>query len=618
MKEKRRKIFIMCKKKVFICILTCFMMLTTSIGVYALDNVPLPADDISAEGTVGISEEGTAEEQNNGLSEELSGNDIIPGDDQENPEDPAAPPENGDENLPGEDDDVLKFEETDFISNLTANGLISKEDSKAWLELTWEKISEEVLDGYIIRIDGMEDYYVEDPAAVSAKLENLEPAEFYEINVIPFVWEEQEADQPGTETEKTAREGKSVSVWGIILAAPQVTAKAGDAKVTLTWGAVTGATSYEIVDANTGEIIASKVKTTSYVAKNLKNSKTYKYQVRAVAENEEAKGVSELSNTASATTKITKIGKIKTLSATRFNKGVTLKWSSVSGATKYYVYKYDSKTKKWTMIKSTTSTQYKDTKLVVGRKYRYVVKPLRVSGGVTGQGTNSPYINVTGKAFHTTVQPMMYKIYIYQKGNLYTSYENAKKGKKCGTLKAGKTATLIERKMGFSKIKYNGKYYWFSNYKFSYSSCVYSSGKDYTTETKENYVNAKKYSSKTKYLIWINGYTQKVNIFKGSKGKWKLIKTYKCCTGTAKARTQSGTYKIKYKEKGWFYVSYCCRYVTHFAGRTSFHTRPQKTNGKLVKPTLGKPVSNGCVRMTNEGAKYIYKNMPKGTTVISN
>ena len=608
----------MCKKKVFICILTCFMMLTTSIGVYALDSVPGHVNDVTAEEYADIMATDSPEYQNNDIAEESSGSVIVPDGNQESVTDPADSPENGDENLPGEDDNVLNFEDTDFVSNLTANGFISKEDDKAWLELTWEKISEEAIDGYIVRIEGMEDYYVEDSEAVSAKLEDLETTVFYEIQVIPFVWEEQESYQPGADAVKTAREGKSVSVWGIILAAPQVTAKAGDAKVTLTWAAVAGATSYEIVDAVTGEALASDIKTTSYVAENLKNSKTYKYQVRAVAENEEATGVSELSNTASATTKITKIGKIKTLTATRFDKGVTLKWSAVSGATKYYVYKYDSKTKKWTMIKSTTSTQYKDTKLVVGRKYRYVVKPLRVSGGITVQGTNSPYINVTGKAFHTTVQPMMYKIYIYQKGNLYTSYENAKKGKKCGTLKAGKTATLIDRKMGFSKIKYNGKYYWFSNFKFSYSSCVYSSGKDYTTATKEAYVNSKKYSSKTKYLIWVNGYTQRVNIYKGSKGNWKLIKTYKCCTGTAKARTQSGTYKIKYKEKGWFYVSYCCRYVTHFAGRTSFHTRPQKTNGKLVKPTLGKPVSNGCVRMTNEGAKYIYKNIPKGTTVISN
>jgi len=611
----------MCMKKTFICILTCIMMLMTSVGAYAAEIVP-------------------ASTNNNAIEENETSTEDTPTDD------PA-----------------------DAVNAHIANLKIAENYAAAGFDLTWEKVSDKTFDGYIIRIPGMEDNYVNDGNAVSAKIAGVKKGVLHEIHVIPFIWEETVIEQPSIEdepvsdtdtaelTEETAavsEPGEETAVaevsettdevsettnteeaietevvrsaieeeplvgWGMLLSKPSLTAKAGDAKVTLSWGKVTGATHYEIIDKTSGKIIASNLKTTSYVVKGLKNSKSYKYQVRAAADLEKVQTVSEWSNTAAATTKITGIGKIKKLTVKRYNKGATLTWSAVSGATKYYVYRYDSKTKKWSHIKTTTSTQYKNSGLVVGRTYKYVVKPLKVSGGVTATGANSPYVTVVGKAFHTKVNPLMYKIYIWKKGNLYTSYSNAKKGKKCGTIKAGKTAVLIDRKLGFSKIKYNGKYYWFSNFKFNYRSCVYDSKKDYTTETKENYVNSKKYSSKTKYLIWINGYTQRVNIFKGSKGKWDLIKTYKCGTGTAKARTQSGIYKVRHKEKGWFYSTHCCRYVTHFAGRTSFHTRPQKTNGRLVDSTIGRPVSSGCIRMTNEGAKYIYKNIPRGTTVVSN
>ncbi|MGN0383051.1 MAG: hypothetical protein ACI4DS_02180, partial [Eubacterium sp.] len=52
---------------------------------------------------------------------------------------------------------------------------------------------------------------------------------------------------------------------------------------------------------------------------------------------------------------------------------VKLSWSARTGATKYYVYMYSSKTKKWTRIKTTESTSYTYKKLVAGRTYKFKV-----------------------------------------------------------------------------------------------------------------------------------------------------------------------------------------------------------------------------------------------------
>ena len=141
--------------------------------------------------------------------------------------------------------------------------------------------------------------------------------------------------------------------------------------------------------------------------------------------------------------------------------------------------------------------------------------------------------------------------------------------------------------------------------------------KNYSKEVKLAFVNGKGYSSKTDYLIWISHYTQQVTIYKGSKKNWKIIRTFDCATGTASNHSPIGVYKITYKEPGWFYTSTKELYVTHFAGRNSFHTRPLWNSGAVQNPTIGKPASHGCIRCYNEDAKYIYDNMPVGTTVVS-
>ncbi|MEE1320972.1 MAG: bacterial Ig-like domain-containing protein [Acutalibacteraceae bacterium] len=53
---------------------------------------------------------------------------------------------------------------------------------------------------------------------------------------------------------------------------------------------------------------------------------------------------------------------------------ITLKWSKVTGADGYRVYKYNSKTKKYEYYKSTTSTSLKISKLKEGTAYKYKVR----------------------------------------------------------------------------------------------------------------------------------------------------------------------------------------------------------------------------------------------------
>ena len=132
-----------------------------------------------------------------------------------------------------------------------------------------------------------------------------------------------------------------------------------------------------------------------------------------------------------------------------------------------------------------------------------------------------------------------------------------------------------------------------------------------------DYLNINSYSSKTNFLIFVDSKNHKTNIFKGFLGKWKLIKSYLCTLGKASTPTPKGTYQIGVKglyfgvEKG-----YKCWYYTQFYGNYLFHSIIYNLDGTVRDGRLGKNLSNGCIRLALENAKWIFDNIPKDTKVI--
>lgn len=142
---------------------------------------------------------------------------------------------------------------------------------------------------------------------------------------------------------------------------------------------------------------------------------------------------------------------------------------------------------------------------------------------------------------------------------------------------------------------------------------------DYSDGLKEAYVNSKGYSSSTKYLVWVSRQNQKVYVFTGSKGKWKISKTYICGTGKLSTPTPTGVTYITYREAGWNHSTYSCKPVVRFYPNTgyAFHSRLYYPNYKGLKdPSIGWPVSAGCVRMLDTDITYLYKNVPDKSTVV--
>lgn len=140
---------------------------------------------------------------------------------------------------------------------------------------------------------------------------------------------------------------------------------------------------------------------------------------------------------------------------------------------------------------------------------------------------------------------------------------------------------------------------------------------DYPAPVKEYFVNyVKNYTSKTKYLIWVNIWTQQVNIFTGSAGNWKLIRTADCATGKQSTPTTIGTRSVVSKTLTRSGGGYYYHHLTWTEGQIAFHSRLYYNGGGFYDATIGRPVSNGCIRLYDEDCIWIYDNIPYGTTVI--
>ena len=157
-------------------------------------------------------------------------------------------------------------------------------------------------------------------------------------------------------------------------------------------------------------------------------------------------------------------------------------------------------------------------------------------------------------------------------------------------------------------------------------SCVYkgnytsSYNIDYSAEIKEAFVEAKKYSSKTQYLLWVNLATQKVNVFTGQKGDWQLIKTFRCASGSRSTPTPTGVTYVTYKQNGWYTNKYICKPIVRFYPGTgyAFHSVlfDPKGSGRIIDGSMGFPVSHGCIRMMPSDINWLHATIPLNTTVV--
>lgn len=130
------------------------------------------------------------------------------------------------------------------------------------------------------------------------------------------------------------------------------------------------------------------------------------------------------------------------------------------------------------------------------------------------------------------------------------------------------------------------------------------------------YARANMYSSPTPYLILVDGRTHRVGIYQGSQGFWSCVKYWACGDGKPSTPTVRGVFSVG--NRGYYFNSgaYRCFWWTQFYGDYLFHSVLCWPNGAIADGRVGMGLSHGCVRLEMANCKWIYDNIPRGTTVV--
>jgi fibronectin type 3 domain-containing protein len=183
------------------------------------------------------------------------------------------------------------------------------------------------------------------------------------------------------------------------LASPaSLSATPGDTRVSLSWPASAGASSYLVKRAGISggpyRTLACPA-TTNYTDTGLINGTPYYYVVSAAFQgNPNAGGASANSTETSATPRSALPAQPTGLTATPGSGQVTLMWSAVAGATSYNVKRSTVSGSSYTVIANQTGQAYTNTGLANGTTYYYVVSAVNAAG----EGANSAQVAATPTA----------------------------------------------------------------------------------------------------------------------------------------------------------------------------------------------------------------------------
>lgn len=390
-------------------------------------------------------------------------------------------------------------------------------------------------------------------------------------------------------------------------------ATSNETTIKLTWRKTSRAAKYAVyrVDKKTSKaVFVKKTSSTNYRTGGVIGVTCY-YKVCALNKSNQS---GAFSNTVSVTPRAARPSTPESFTLKlKGDKSVTLKWKKVSGkANGYIIEQYDSTRKTYKTVKTIPSRSQKEVTisgLVSGKTYQFRVRSYRIVSGRKIYSNPSSVVSVKATAFSDEVKAIRTPYYVtsLKSSTTVTTSSGSKISLKKGSrilavAKTGRyvnayTSSGVRIKIRRSSLKYKGL----------------DSTNDYSTKTKETFVNHKGLSSRTSRLIWVSQRTYTTNIFKKSAGDWKLIKSYKCIIGRWQNRTPTGMHRILKKT---YHGSYGAPLLifTRGAGTTSNPSGNAFHNYVDGSRTGAK--SHGCVRLNRSALTYMYNTCPTGTAVF--
>ena len=360
----------------------------------------------------------------------------------------------------------------------------------------------------------------------------------------------------------------------------------------------------------------------------------YSLVVKAEKEGETTKTVKDTTTRVKFPSKTKKV----TAKCPSTSRTVTLKWTKVSGASGYYIYRNTKKvkpSKPYKKISKGSKVKFEDKKMKGKKTYYYWIQTIK---SFKRDGESYKTVSVLSKPDKVVVNK-----FLTCKIRTIKWYTITKKPTKIYKSKTGSAVKetvpkgtkifvpFIKNPRRPSKRMYAVNYKgWIDRWSVIGEDAkgdvalINHKALDWSKEEKEAFVNKKGFSSSTGYLAWTSQYTQRVNIFKGRKGHWKLIRSMRCTTGRWSRRTGNSSHlqirshqarKDKTSETGYRYYYINLSIINGNAFHSPAWRFGTKHCIKAVKNNL-QPDTAGCTRMSVANSSYIYHNIPLHTRVV--
>lgn len=128
---------------------------------------------------------------------------------------------------------------------------------------------------------------------------------------------------------------------------------------------------------------------------------------------------------------------------------------------------------------------------------------------------------------------------------------------------------------------------------------------------------AQGYSSPTGWLILVDTTKTMLGVYRGSYNNWQKYGSWRISCGQPETPTKKGVFSVG--DRGYvFGHGYSCYWYVQWYGSYLFHSiKYYEGTFKVMDGRLGEHISMGCVRMEISRAKWIYDNIPSGTTVVT-
>lgn len=119
---------------------------------------------------------------------------------------------------------------------------------------------------------------------------------------------------------------------------------------------------------------------------------------------------------------------------------------------------------------------------------------------------------------------------------------------------------------------------------------------------------------------WIEvalGREQRVYVWENN----QIVKSFSCSGGLAESPSLTGIYQLKDRGESFYSKRFSegAKYWIRIQDQYLFHSVPRDESGAVIQEELekiGEAASHGCIRLYDEDAKWLYENIPRGTTVI--